>query len=149
MPMPFDDQRCGLWNAPNACTNRRYVICGVGAAKPNVDDQRVCAPEFEMLGGSDSGTTKFQLANLSGDQWATAVAPDGYRISKQGSGVIEFHVLENGNATLAGALTENSDVNSKQDIFQVHQDHFYEHVLDQLALFVIFCLCHRQTHAMK
>ena len=40
-------------------------------------------------------------------------------MSRQGSGAKEFLILNNGDATLEGTLTQLSDVNSKQDIAPV------------------------------
>ena len=77
---------------------------------------------FEISG---FGNTKFTVTNADqNEQWAFANPGTGFRLSRQGSGSVEFEVKNNGNVVIAGNLTENSDVNSKQDI----------QVLDQQAI---------------
>ncbi len=76
----------------------------------------VVAPRtlFEL---QNAGNTKFTVNNTAaGVQWAFANPGTAFRLSRQGSGFVEFEIFNNGDATLKGALTENSDVNAKQNI---------------------------------
>ncbi len=76
----------------------------------------VVAPRtlFEL---QNAGNTKFTVNNIdAGVQWSFANPGTAFRLSRQGSGFVEFEIFNNGDATLKGALTENSDVNAKQDI---------------------------------
>ena len=87
------------------------------------DPDTTVAPRtmFEISG---FGNTKFTVTNADkNEQWAFANPGTGFRLSRQGSGSVEFEVKNNGNAVLAGTLTENSDINEKHDIQQLnHQD---------------------------
>ena len=88
------------------------------------DPSTTVAPRtmFEIAG---AGNTKFNVNNTDANEsWAFANPGTGFRLSRQGSGSVEFEVKNNGNVVIAGNLTENSDVNSKQDI----------QVLDQQAI---------------
>ncbi len=76
----------------------------------------VVAPRtlFEL---QNAGNTKFTVNNTdAGVQWSFANPGTAFRLSRQGSGFVEFEIFNNGDATLKGALTQNSDVNAKQDI---------------------------------
>jgi hypothetical protein len=69
---------------------------------------------FHLL---NPGRTHFKIENTDvGSEWVFTNAGSVFFISLQGTGGPEFKILSNGNAVLAGTLTENSDVNSKQDI---------------------------------
>ena len=74
---------------------------------------------FEISG---FGNTKFTVTNAdANEQWAFANPGTGFRLSRQGSGSVEFEVKNNGNVVIAGNLTENSDRNNKQDIQAIDQ----------------------------
>jgi hypothetical protein len=71
-----------------------------------------------MLGIENNGPARFQVTNTAsvGASWVFTVGSTAsFRISKADTPIVEFEVLTNGNAKLAGVLVENSDVNSKQD----------------------------------
>ena len=79
----------------------------------------------------NNGNTKFTVSNSAAmEQWSFANPGTGFRLSRQDSGVVEFEVKNNGNAVLAGTLTENSDVNSKQDIQALDQQAILDKVMD-------------------
>ena len=83
---------------------------------------------FEISG---FGNTKFTVTNADkNEQWAFANPGTGFRLSRQGSGSVEFEVKNNGNAVLAGTLTENSDINSKQDIKTLDQQSILDKVME-------------------
>ena len=83
---------------------------------------------FEISG---AGNTKFTVSNSDAmEQWSFANPGTGFRLSRQGSGVVEFEVKNNGNAVLAGTLTENSDVNNKQDIKTLDQQSILDKVME-------------------
>ncbi len=70
-----------------------------------------------------AGNTLFSIMNTSADvEWSFANPGTGLRFSRQGSGVVELEVLNNGNMTIAGSLTQNSDVNAKTAITDVDID---------------------------
>jgi hypothetical protein len=63
------------------------------------------------------GTTHFKIENTVAEtEWVFTNAGTSFYISQQGTGRAEFRIFNTGDAILAGVLTENSDVNSKQDI---------------------------------
>jgi hypothetical protein len=72
---------------------------------------------------TDPGTVRFEMINSSsGKRWRFNNAGTKFAINQVDTPGTEFTVFENGNATLLGVLTENSDVNSKQDIVPVDSD---------------------------
>ena len=78
----------------------------------------------------NSGNTKFNVTNTdASESWAFANPGTGFRLSRQGSGSVEFEVKNNGNAVLAGTLTENSDINAKQDIVVLDQQVILDKVM--------------------
>jgi len=87
-----------------------------GKAQILVDEESAVAATRTLFKLENLGLTKFIINNLDGAEWAFANKGTSFRISRQGSGEIEFEVFNNGDAELAGLLTENSDVNRKQDI---------------------------------
>ena len=86
-----------------------------------VEESGVAAPRtlFEI---KNPGNTKFSVTNSdANEQWSFANPGTGFRLSRQGSGQVELEIKNNGNATLAGTLTENSDINAKQNIKALDQ----------------------------
>ena len=93
------------------------------------DPSTTVAPRtmFEIAG---AGNTKFNVNNTDANEsWAFANPGTGFRLSRQGSGVVEFEVKNNGNAVLAGTLTENSDINNKHDIQWLNQEEILDKVM--------------------
>ena len=79
----------------------------------------------------NSGNTKFNVTNTDANEsWAFANPGTGFRLSRQGSGSVEFEVKNNGNAVLAGTLTENSDMNNKEDIQALDQQAILNKVME-------------------
>ena len=82
---------------------------------------------FEISG---FGNTKFTVTNADkNEQWAFANPGTGFRLSRQGSGSVELEIKNNGNAVLAGTLSENSDRNNKQDIQPLDQQAILDKVM--------------------
>lgn len=73
-----------------------------------------------MMFLSNNGGIRFQFDNNSlGTQWHFQAATgnqDNFEIAKVGTGAIELRLDGSGNLTIQGTLTQNSDVNAKQDI---------------------------------
>lgn len=66
---------------------------------------------------SAGSNAKFEIDNtLAGVNWAFTNSGNDFRMSRQGSGVVEFRVDNNGDAFLEGTLWTNSDRNAKTDI---------------------------------
>lgn len=69
---------------------------------------------------SNPGNTKFGVLNTdAGVEWSFANPGTAFRLSRQGSGEVEMEIFNNGDVTIAGVLTENSDVNSKTNILDI------------------------------
>ena len=69
---------------------------------------------------TEPGTVRFEMINSdSSKRWRFTNASTKFAINQVDTPGTEFAVFENGDATLLGILTENSDVNSKQDIVPV------------------------------
>ncbi len=77
----------------------------------------------------NKGNTKFGVLNTdAGVEWAFANPGNDFRLSRQGSGVVEMTIKNNGDLIIAGVLTENSDVNSKTAITPVDPNEILEKV---------------------
>ena len=82
---------------------------------------------FEL---KNPGNTKFSVTNTDANEsWSFANPGTGFRLSRQGSGSVELEIKNNGNAVLAGTLTQNSDINSKQDILPLDQHAILDKVM--------------------
>ena len=101
-----------------------------GDAKVFVEDTSPTTIARTLFEISNNGNTKFTVTNSdANEQWSFANPGTGFRLSRQNSGSVEFEVKNNGNAVLAGTLTENSDVHSKQDIQILNQKAILEKVM--------------------
>lgn len=88
-----------------------------GSARIHVNETETTAAPRTLFQLSNAGNTKFEIEETaSGNSWAFTNSGEDFRISLQDSGTVEFRVDNAGDAFLAGALTENSDVNAKQAI---------------------------------
>lgn len=77
------------------------------------------------------GNTKFELINTDANEsWAFANSGVDFRISRQGSGEVEFRVDNLGDLHLAGILFENSDRNAKTNIVPVDPESILEKVAE-------------------
>jgi hypothetical protein len=101
-----------------------YVGVGTGTpeAKLHVKtDEYAYTRPLLIENTSGIGFSGFSL-KIASDSWIDFNNSGGnFRINVDGIPGAEFEVRPNGNATLSGALTQNSDVNAKRDIVEVHQ----------------------------
>ncbi len=88
-----------------------------GTAKVFVEETNAALVDRVLFKLSSVSNPKFSVENTgAGVDWAFANPGTGFRLSRQGSGVVEMEVFNNGNMLLAGALTQNSDINAKTAI---------------------------------
>lgn len=82
---------------------------------------------------TNNGGVRFQFDNsVLNTAWRFQAATgnqDNFEITKVGSGAIELRLDGLGNLTLQGILTQNSDVNAKQDITTVNSDQLLAQVM--------------------
>jgi len=91
-----------------------------GTAKILVEEYSGIAAPRTLFRLENKGNTKFGVMNTeAGVEWAFANPGTGFRLSRQGSGVVEMEIFNNGNMKIAGALTQNSDVNAKTAIADI------------------------------
>ncbi len=92
-----------------------------GSAKILVNETGASATRtlFEL---QNAGRTHFKITNTdAGSQWVFTNTGSSFFISLQGTGGPEFKILNNGNAILAGVLTEGSDINTKTAITDIDE----------------------------
>lgn len=95
----------------------------------SVDTSAVNAAR-QLFRGKNNGPALFALKDTSTSRtWAFTVVPEGFTMSRQGSGVKEFLIFNNGDATLQGTLLELSDKNSKENIIPVNS----RNILDKIT----------------
>ena len=91
-----------------------------GTAQVLVNETSVEAAPRTLFQLRNPGNTKCGVFNPDADvQWSFANPGSGFRLSRQGSGVVEMEITNDGNLIIAGLLTEESDVNSKSNIVEV------------------------------
>ncbi len=77
----------------------------------------------------NTGNTKFGVKNNEANtEWAFANPGSEFRLSKQGSGVVEMAVQTGGDVVIAGVLTQGSDRNSKTNIKEIDPSDILEKV---------------------
>ncbi|MEE4146653.1 MAG: tail fiber domain-containing protein [Halieaceae bacterium] len=105
-------------------TTGSYVGVGTGSpeAKLHVKtDEYAYTRPLLIENTSGIGFSGFSL-KIASDSWIDFNNSGGnFRINVDGIPGAEFEVRPNGNATVSGALTQNSDVNAKRDIVAIRQ----------------------------
>ncbi len=106
---------------------------GIGTNVPDVNvhvlDSGAAGPKT-LFRIENTGNTKFGVKNNeAATEWAFANPGSEFRLSRQGSGVVEMAVQTGGNVVIAGVLTQGSDRNSKTNIKEVNA----EDILDKVA----------------
>jgi hypothetical protein len=105
-----------------------------GTAQALIEDTNATVAPRTLFQLKNSGNTKFGVLNTdAGVEWAFANPGTGFRLSRQGSGVVEMEIFNNGNMTISGNLTQLSDVNSKTAITKVDSDEIL-HLVAQLPV---------------
>ncbi len=104
-------------NAINIEATTGDVGIGITSPEVNLHVVETTVATNTLLRLTNPGEVKFQLEdNVAGVTWGLVNAVTGFRVSRQSSGVVEMEVLNNGNMTISGLLTQNSDVNVKTSI---------------------------------
>ncbi len=94
-----------------------------GTAQILVEETNTTVAPRTLFRLENPGNTKFGVLNTdAGVEWAFANPGTAFRLSRQGSGVVEMEIFNNGNVTIAGLLTENSDVNAKTKITDINPE---------------------------
>jgi len=92
------------------------------------------ADRREMFFLSNFGEPAFRFSNTdpsAADDWSMILlASDQFLISRNGSGVNEFLLSNGGNLTIAGAFTEGSDVNIKENFEEIDPLEVLDRVTD-------------------
>jgi hypothetical protein len=79
----------------------------------------------------NNGDIRLNYKNtFTGVQWGANVISGNYKLIKAGAGVTAVDVNGNGNVTIAGTLTQNSDRTTKHDIVPVQPDEILGKVLN-------------------
>jgi len=103
-----------------------------GSTQVLVNETNPTEATRELLKLSNAGNTKFIIANTQAvdpSEWGFTNNGNDFRISYQGSGVVEMQVFQGGNVTIDGTLTENSDRSAKTDIRDLDQQAVLDKVL--------------------
>ncbi len=101
------------------------------AAQIYVNNQNTATPGearklFQIV--NSDGPAKFSMFAGWGDEWAFNARTDVFRISKQGTGLVEMELNQNGNLSITGTLSQGSSRTIKHDIVAVDT----KKVLDQV-----------------
>jgi len=97
------------------------------SARILVEETNASAGPRTLFQLKNNGNTKFGVLNTqAGVEWAFANPGTGFRLSRQGSGIVEMEIFNNGNMNIAGALTQNSDINAKTAISDIDSHEILE-----------------------
>lgn len=111
----------------NAPLSSLEVTRSDGTAQILVTETNATPGSRTLFRLQNNGNTKFGVLNTeAGVEWAFANPGTGFRLSRQGSGVVEMEIFNNGDMKISGVLTEASDVNAKQDIEPVNGQNILE-----------------------
>jgi hypothetical protein len=119
---------------------------GVGTASPSealnvsgsdgdttirVDETNGTASARELVHLENNGGVQLNTVDSStGATWGTNNISGNYRIAKTGAGVFAFELQGSGALTIAGALTQNSNRDSKTNIIDVNPETILSKVAD-------------------
>ena len=118
---------------------------GVGTASPSakvhvtnsdVTTQVLVAETSGTASGRDlyrlenNGPTRMRMKNTAtGNEWSLNAHDSDFRLTLAGAPVPSMTIFQNGNVTIAGTLTQNSDRNSKENFKKLD----YKALLDKIA----------------
>jgi hypothetical protein len=120
-----------------------HVARSDGSAQVLVEDVNTDAVPRTLFRLASAGSNaKFEIDNTSaGEAWAFTNSGIDFRMSRQGSGEVEFRVDNNGDAYVAGLLFENSDRAAKTNIIAVDT----EAILAKVAALPISQWAYKET----
>jgi len=85
-----------------------------GSAQVYIEDINGTAAARTMLRMANKGNTKFTMINTEiGTEWSFANPGDAFRVSRQGSGVVELELDNSGNMTIAGNGTTKINIDNQ------------------------------------
>jgi hypothetical protein len=94
-----------------------------GTTKMIIEETNATAAARELLELKNQGAVAFILDDLTdGSRWTTTNSGSQYLINNQANTGIEFTLTSTGGLTIAGALTQGSDRDSKTDILTVNPE---------------------------
>ncbi len=105
---------------------------GVGTASPSVklnvvgsdgattqvlvQENNATAAGRDLMRLENKGPTRFRMKNTNtNNEWSINAHDSDFRITPAGAATVAMTVFPNGNVTIAGTLTQNSDRNSKEN----------------------------------
>ncbi len=98
-------------------TSTLHVTRADGSAQILVEETNATVAPRTLFELKNNGNTKFTVNNTAaGVAWAFANSGTDFRLSRQGSGAIEFILSNAGNLTIQGNLTELSSREQKHNI---------------------------------
>jgi len=101
-------------------------------APVKIEETSATNADREMLLIANNGGSTIQFDNTANttSDWQLTSSPFGFLITEEGSSATEFFLAGNGNLTITGTLTENSDVNRKTNITPVDPAELLERVAE-------------------
>ncbi len=100
-------------------TSTLHVTRADGSAQILVEETNATVAPRTLFELKNNGNTKFTVTNTAGEEdvaWAFANSGTDFRLSRQGSGAVEFILSNAGNLTIQGNLTELSSREQKHNI---------------------------------
>ena len=122
----------GIWTFVPEATLTVQSPAADGEPSILVNNRNPVEGPRELFELRNAGNTKFIITNTQAvdpSSWGFTNNGDDFRISYQGSGVVEMQVFQGGNVTIDGTLTENSDRNAKQAIRDIDQQQVLNKVM--------------------
>jgi len=114
-------------------SDHELQVSGDASGAPvKIEETSATSADREMLLIANTGGSTIQFDNTASttNDWQLTSSPFGFLITEEDSGSTEFFLAATGNLTIAGTLTENSDVNSKTNIQPVDPTEVLERVAE-------------------
>ncbi len=111
-------------------TSTLHVTRADGTAKVVVEETNATVTARTLFELKNKGNTKFNINNIdAGVEWSFANSGNDFRISRQGSGNVEFKLSNAGDLTIQGNLTELSSREAKHNIIAMNSEQILNKVL--------------------
>ncbi|HJU40262.1 MAG TPA: tail fiber domain-containing protein [Tahibacter sp.] len=93
-----------------------HVTNSDGTTQALISETSTTATGRDLLRLENNGPTRMRLKNMAtGNEWSINAHDSDLRLTLAGAAVPSMTIFQNGNVTIAGTLTQNSDRNSKEN----------------------------------
>jgi hypothetical protein len=107
-----------------------HVTNSDGTTQALISETNGTAAGRDLLRLENNGPTRIRLKNMAtGNEWSMNAHDSDFRLTLAGAATPSMTIFQNGNVTIAGTLTQNSDRNSKENFKKLD----YKALLEKIA----------------